>query len=68
MRVDAEQVQARTMSLPERNVHNQKLHAQLLDEERSRLSAADAGKQPLAVTQPGELWPARRGFRDLLLY
>ena len=53
MRVDAEQVQARAMSLLERNVQIQKLHSQLLDEERSRLPAtpADAGKPPLAVTQ-----------------
>ena len=33
----AEQVQARTMSLLERNVQIQKLHSQFLDEERSRL-------------------------------
>ncbi|MGY4320557.1 hypothetical protein [Bradyrhizobium sp. JR3.5] len=49
----AEQVQARAMSLLERNVQIQKLHSQLLDEERSRLPAtpADADKPPLAVTQ-----------------
>ncbi|MES5486370.1 hypothetical protein QMZ05_26740 [Bradyrhizobium sp. INPA03-11B] len=49
----AEQVQARTMSLLERNVQIQKVHAQLLDEERSRLPAApaDASKPPAAVTQ-----------------
>ncbi|WP_143278209.1 hypothetical protein [Bradyrhizobium sp. UFLA03-84] len=49
----AEQVQARTMSLLERNVQIQKLHAQLLDEERSRLEAApaDVSKPPLAATQ-----------------
>ncbi|MCC8964641.1 hypothetical protein H8A95_20560 [Bradyrhizobium sp. Pear76] len=49
----AEQVQARSMSLLERNVQIQKLHSQLLDEERSRLSAApaNASKPPLAVTQ-----------------
>ncbi|GKQ49729.1 hypothetical protein [Bradyrhizobium sp. Ce-3] len=49
----AEQVQARTMSLLERNVQVQKLHSQLLDEERSRLAAApaDASTQPLAATQ-----------------
>lgn len=49
----AEQVQARTMSLLERNVQIQKLHSQFLDEERSRLSTApaDAGKPPAAVTQ-----------------
>jgi hypothetical protein len=49
----AGQVQARTMSLLERNVQVQKLHSQLLDEEHSRLSAApaDSVKPPLAVTQ-----------------
>lgn len=49
----AEQVQTRTMSLLERNIQIQKLHSQLLEEERSRLSAApaDASKPPLAVTQ-----------------
>ncbi|WP_342722791.1 hypothetical protein AAFG07_26580 [Bradyrhizobium sp. B097] len=49
----AEQVQARAMSLLERNVQIQKLHSQLLDEERSRLPAtpADASKPPAAVTQ-----------------
>ncbi|HEX7915309.1 hypothetical protein [Rudaea sp.] len=49
----AEQVQARAMSLLERNVQIQKLHSQLLDEERSRLPAtpADASKPLLAVTQ-----------------
>ncbi|MCC8983736.1 hypothetical protein [Bradyrhizobium acaciae] len=49
----AEQVQARSMSLLERNVQIQKLHSQLLDEERGRLSAApaDTSKPPLAVTQ-----------------
>ncbi|TWB88445.1 hypothetical protein FBZ93_118125 [Bradyrhizobium macuxiense] len=49
----AEQVQARTMSLLERNVQIQKLHAQLLDEEHSRLppAPADASKPPAAVTQ-----------------
>ncbi|QIG98985.1 hypothetical protein [Bradyrhizobium sp. 6(2017)] len=49
----AGQVQARTMSLLERNVQIQKLHSQLLDEERSRQSAApaDAGKPSLAVAQ-----------------
>ncbi|WP_420970663.1 hypothetical protein [Bradyrhizobium sp. B120] len=49
----AEQVQARAMSLLERNVQIQKLHSQLLDEERSRLPAtpADASKTPAAVTQ-----------------
>ncbi|UGY13369.1 hypothetical protein HAP48_0032930 [Bradyrhizobium septentrionale] len=49
----AGQVQARTMSLLERNVQIQKLHSQLLEEERSRQSAApaDAGKPPLAVAQ-----------------
>ncbi|TKV80545.1 hypothetical protein FDV58_17580 [Bradyrhizobium elkanii] len=49
----AEQVQARTMSLLERNVQIQKLHSQLLEEERGRLSAApaDASKPPPAVTQ-----------------
>ena len=49
----AEQVQARTMSLLERNVQIQKLHSQFLDEERSRLSTApaDASKPPAAVTQ-----------------
>ncbi|MGY2884346.1 hypothetical protein ACVIHI_001460 [Bradyrhizobium sp. USDA 4524] len=49
----AEQVQARTMSLLERNIQIQKLHSQLLEEERSRLSAApaDGSKPPLAVTQ-----------------
>jgi hypothetical protein len=40
------------MSLPERNVQIQKLHSQLLGEERGRLAAApaDASKPPLAVT------------------
>ncbi|MGY2805155.1 hypothetical protein ACVIHF_001885 [Bradyrhizobium sp. USDA 4506] len=49
----AEQVQTRTMSLLERNIQIQKLHSQLLEEERSRLSAApaDGSKPPLAVTQ-----------------
>lgn len=51
----AEQVQARAMSLLERNSQIQRLHSQLLDEERSRLSAApapaDASKPPLAVMQ-----------------
>ncbi|MGY4161287.1 hypothetical protein ACVINW_007129 [Bradyrhizobium sp. USDA 4461] len=49
----AEQVQARTISLLERNIQIQKLHAQLLEEEHSRLpaAAADANKVPLAVTQ-----------------
>ncbi|WP_253640196.1 hypothetical protein [Bradyrhizobium sp. USDA 4541] len=49
----AEQVQARTMSLLERNIQIQKLHSQLLEEERSRLSAAtaDGSKPQLAVTQ-----------------
>ncbi|MHC2335516.1 hypothetical protein [Bradyrhizobium sp. USDA 4454] len=49
----AEQVQARTISLLERNIQIQKLHSQLLDEERSRLpvAPADASKPPLAVTQ-----------------
>ncbi|GEC58753.1 hypothetical protein DXU06_04735 [Bradyrhizobium elkanii] len=49
----AEQVQTRTMSLLERNIQIQKLHSQLLDEERSRLSAAtaDGSKPQLAVTQ-----------------
>ncbi|PDT76907.1 hypothetical protein [Bradyrhizobium sp. C9] len=49
----AEQVQARAMSLLERNVQIQRLHAQLLDEERSRLPAAptEASKPPAAVTQ-----------------
>ncbi|MGY3492285.1 hypothetical protein [Bradyrhizobium sp. USDA 4502] len=50
----AEQVQTRTMSLLERNVQIQKLHSQLLEEERSRLSAAPADGSkppPLAVTQ-----------------
>ncbi|MBR0900598.1 hypothetical protein JQ616_37070 [Bradyrhizobium tropiciagri] len=49
----AEQVQARTISLLERNIQIQKLHSQLLDEEHSRLQAApaDASKPPLAVTQ-----------------
>ncbi|MFQ3453773.1 hypothetical protein PMN64_10705 [Bradyrhizobium sp. UFLA01-814] len=49
----AGQVQARTMSLLERNVQVQKLHSQLLEEERSRLSGspADASMPPLAVTQ-----------------
>jgi hypothetical protein len=49
----AEQVQARAMSLLERNVQIQKLHSQLLDEERGRLLAtpADASKPPLAATQ-----------------
>ncbi|QOZ35175.1 hypothetical protein [Bradyrhizobium sp. CCBAU 53421] len=49
----AEQVQARAISLLERNVQIQKLHAQLLDEERSRLPAkpAEASKPPAAVAQ-----------------
>ncbi|MGY3492290.1 hypothetical protein [Bradyrhizobium sp. USDA 4502] len=49
----AEQVQTRTMSLLECNIQIQKLHSQLLEEERSRLSAAptDGSKPPLAVTQ-----------------
>ncbi|MGY4223008.1 hypothetical protein ACVMIH_000369 [Bradyrhizobium sp. USDA 4503] len=50
----AEQVQTRTMSLLERNIQIQKLHSQLLEEERSRLSAAPADGSkppPLAVTQ-----------------
>ncbi|WP_128971308.1 hypothetical protein [Bradyrhizobium tropiciagri] len=49
----AEQVQARTISLLERNVQIQKLHSQLLDEERSRLPAkpAEASEPPAAVTQ-----------------
>ncbi|MGX1415651.1 MULTISPECIES: hypothetical protein [Bradyrhizobium] len=49
----AEQVQARTMSLLERNIQIQKFHSQLLEEERSKLSTApaDASKPPLAVTQ-----------------
>ncbi|MGF6313546.1 hypothetical protein ABIB82_007699 [Bradyrhizobium sp. i1.8.4] len=49
----AEQVQARAISLLERNIQIQKLHAQLLDEERSRLPAApaEASKPPPAVTQ-----------------
>ncbi|WP_316396137.1 hypothetical protein [Bradyrhizobium sp. 33ap4] len=49
----AQQVQARTMSLLERNIQIQKLHSQLLEEERSRLSAAPAdGRKPQpAVTQ-----------------
>ncbi|MEH2704059.1 hypothetical protein DXU06_04740 [Bradyrhizobium elkanii] len=49
----AERVQTRTMSLLERNIRIQKLHSQLLEEERSRLSAApaDASKPPLALTQ-----------------
>ncbi|MGY4406900.1 hypothetical protein ACVIYL_007703 [Bradyrhizobium sp. USDA 3315] len=40
------------MSLLERNIQIRK-HSQLLDEERSRLSAApaDVSKPPLAVTQ-----------------
>ncbi|MCC8970128.1 hypothetical protein [Bradyrhizobium brasilense] len=42
----AEQVQTRTMSLLERNIPIRKLHSQLLEEERRRLSAApaDAGE------------------------
>ncbi|NEV00858.1 hypothetical protein [Bradyrhizobium uaiense] len=48
----AEQVQARSMSLLERNVQIQKLHSQLLDEERSRPAApADTSKPSPAVTQ-----------------
>ncbi|MGY4569459.1 hypothetical protein ACVWY5_002529 [Bradyrhizobium sp. USDA 3256] len=50
----AEQVQTRSMSLLERNIQIQKLHSQLLEEERSRLSAAPADGSkppPLAVTQ-----------------
>lgn len=50
----AEQVQAGTISLLERNIQIQKLHAQLLEEERSRpppAPPADSGKTPLAVTQ-----------------
>ncbi|MGL3214916.1 hypothetical protein [Bradyrhizobium sp. BR 1433] len=49
----AEQVQAKAISLLERNVQIQKVHSQLLDEERGRLPAppADAGKPPLAVAQ-----------------
>jgi hypothetical protein len=49
----AVQVQGGTMSLLERNVQMQKLHAQLLDEERARPSStpAGSGKPPLAVTQ-----------------
>ncbi|WP_143271597.1 hypothetical protein [Bradyrhizobium mercantei] len=49
----AEQVQARATSLLERNIQIQKLHSQLLDEERSRLAAApaDASTPPPAVTQ-----------------
>ncbi|UGA45872.1 hypothetical protein [Bradyrhizobium quebecense] len=49
----AEQVQARAMSLLERNVQIQKLHSQLLDEERSRLPAAqaDASRPPPPVSQ-----------------
>ncbi|MGY4258871.1 hypothetical protein ACVI1L_005939 [Bradyrhizobium sp. USDA 4516] len=49
----AEQVQAKAISLLERNVQIQKVPSQLLDEERGRLPApsADAGKPPLAVTQ-----------------
>ncbi|UGY22010.1 hypothetical protein HU675_0028875 [Bradyrhizobium septentrionale] len=49
----AGQVQARTMSLLERNVQIQKLYSQLLEEARSRQSAApaDAGKPLLAVAQ-----------------
>ncbi|WP_158074170.1 hypothetical protein [Bradyrhizobium brasilense] len=52
-KVLAERVQARTMSLLERNIQIQKLHSQPLEEEESRLSAApaDASKPPLAVTQ-----------------
>lgn len=49
-KVLAEQVQAGTISLLERNIQIQKLHSQLLDEERGRLPA-DAGKSALAVTQ-----------------
>ncbi|MBR0875460.1 hypothetical protein JQ633_34260 [Bradyrhizobium tropiciagri] len=49
----AEQVQAGTMSLLERNIQIQKLHAQLLEEERSRPppTPAASGKPPLAVMQ-----------------
>ncbi|MGY4258865.1 hypothetical protein ACVI1L_005933 [Bradyrhizobium sp. USDA 4516] len=52
-KVLAERVQARTMSLLERNIQIQKLDSQPLEEEGSRLSAApaDASKPPLAVTQ-----------------
>ncbi|WP_404561261.1 hypothetical protein [Bradyrhizobium elkanii] len=70
----AEQVQTRTMSLLERNIQIQKLHSQLLEEERSRLSAAPAGREQaaagghaVAAIQRGELRPARRGLRDVLL-
>ncbi|MGY4478357.1 hypothetical protein [Bradyrhizobium sp. USDA 3364] len=63
----AEQVQTRTMSLLARNIQIQKLHSQLLEEERGGLTAApaEASKPPLAVTQwatikPGGLRPARR--------
>lgn len=49
----AEQVQGGKISLLERNLQMQKLHSQILEEERSRQSSApaDSGKQPLAVTQ-----------------
>ncbi|WGS22789.1 MULTISPECIES: hypothetical protein [unclassified Bradyrhizobium] len=49
----AEQVQGGKISLLERNLQMQKLHLQILEEERSRQSSApaDSGKQPLAVTQ-----------------
>ncbi|MCA6122763.1 hypothetical protein J6500_12775 [Bradyrhizobium sp. WSM 1704] len=49
----AEQVQGGTVSLLERNIQIQKLHAQLLDEERSRPppTPAASGKPPLAVIQ-----------------
>ncbi|MCC8952380.1 hypothetical protein H8B02_02565 [Bradyrhizobium sp. Pear77] len=46
----AGQVQARTISLRERNVQILKLHSQILDEERNRLSAG-VGKPPLVVAQ-----------------
>ncbi|WP_029080578.1 hypothetical protein [Bradyrhizobium sp. th.b2] len=53
----AGQVPAKTMSLFERNVQIEKLHSQLLEEERSRKSAApaDAGKPPLSY------WPMPAG-------